>query len=41
MVQGLVHDIPTCQELIDRIIREAETIIDQRLARFRAARGSG
>ncbi len=35
MVQGLIHDIPTCQELIDRIIGEAEAIIDQRLARFR------
>ena len=35
MVQGLIHDIPTCQELIDRIIAEAEAIIDQRLAGFR------
>ena len=35
MVQGLIHDIPTCQELIDRIISEAEAIIDQRLAGFR------
>lgn len=36
MVQGLIHDIPTCQELIDRIIGEAESILDQRLAGFRA-----
>lgn len=36
MVQGLIHDIPTCQELIDRIIGEAEAILDQRLAGFRA-----
>jgi nitronate monooxygenase len=35
MVQGLIHDIPTCQQLIDRIIAEAEAIIDQRLAGFR------
>jgi NADH:quinone reductase (non-electrogenic) len=27
MVQGLIHDIPTCQELIDRIIGEAEEIV--------------
>lgn len=37
MVQGLIHDIPTCKELIDRIIDEAEAIIDQRLASFRRA----
>jgi nitronate monooxygenase len=36
MVQGLIHDIPTCQQLIDRIIGDAEAIIDQRLAGFRA-----
>ncbi|HMP44385.1 MAG TPA: nitronate monooxygenase family protein [Sphingopyxis sp.] len=35
MVQGLIHDIPTCRELIDRIISEAEAILDQRLAGFR------
>jgi nitronate monooxygenase len=35
MIQGLIHDIPTCQELIDRIIAEAEAILDDRLARFR------
>jgi len=32
MVAGLIHDIPTVQELIDRIMREAETLIAQRLA---------
>ncbi len=32
MVAGLIHDIPTCRELIDRIMAEAETIISQRLA---------
>lgn len=35
MVQGLIHDIPSCKELIDRIIAEAESIIDARLARMR------
>lgn len=35
MVQGLIHDIPTCQKLIDRIIGEAEAIMDQRLSAFR------
>ena len=32
MVQGLIHDIPTCAELISRIVREAEGLIAQRLA---------
>jgi len=36
MVAGLIHDIPTCQELIDRIMREANEIIAQRLAGMRA-----
>jgi nitronate monooxygenase len=31
-VQGLIHDIPTCKELIDRIVAQAEAIIGQRLA---------
>jgi nitronate monooxygenase len=31
MVAGLIHDIPTCKELIDRIMREAEQIIRGRL----------
>ena len=34
MVAGLISDIPTCQELIDRIMSEAEAIIRQRLAGF-------
>jgi nitronate monooxygenase len=33
-VQGLIHDIPTCAELISRIVTEAEAIIRGRLARF-------
>lgn len=32
MVAGLIHDIPSCQELIDRIMGEAEAILNQRLA---------
>jgi NAD(P)H-dependent flavin oxidoreductase YrpB (nitropropane dioxygenase family) len=32
MVAGLIHDIPTCQQLINRIMTEAEQIIRGRLA---------
>lgn len=32
MVAGLIHDVPTCQELIDRIMVEAEEIIRVRLS---------
>jgi nitronate monooxygenase len=32
MVQGLIHDLPTCQELISRIVADAESIIRSRLA---------
>ena len=31
MVAGLIHDIPTVKELIDRIMEEAEVLIKQRL----------
>lgn len=34
MVAGLINDIPTCKELIDRIMAEADEIINQRLAAF-------
>ena len=34
MVAGLIHDIPTCQELIDRIMSEAHDIINARLKNF-------
>ncbi|WP_395646378.1 NAD(P)H-dependent flavin oxidoreductase [Terricaulis sp.] len=37
MVVGLIHDIPSCKELIDRIMTEADEIIQTRLARFAAA----
>jgi nitronate monooxygenase len=30
-VQGLIHDIPSCAELISRIMRDAESIIRRRL----------
>lgn len=36
MVAGLINDIPTCQELIDRIMVEADRIINQRLKGFMA-----
>jgi len=32
MVAGLINDIPTCQELISRIMAEADALIQQRLA---------
>jgi len=35
--QGLIHDIPTCGELVSRIVAEAEAIITGRLARMIAA----
>ena len=34
MVAGLIHDIPSCKELIDRIMAEAEGIIRHRLGGF-------
>lgn len=32
MVAGLIHDVPTCKELIDRIMQEAHEIITERLS---------
>lgn len=32
MVAGLIHDVPTCQELIDRIMAQAHDLIAGRLA---------
>jgi len=37
MVAGLIHDIPTCKQLIDRIMSEAETLIRGRLEGMLAA----
>lgn len=33
-IQGLIHDIPSCDELISRIVADAEAIIKGRLAGF-------
>ena len=37
MVAGLIDDIPTCKELIDGIMTEAESLIRQRLTGLLAA----
>jgi len=34
MVAGLVNDIPTVKELIDKIMDEADAIISKRLSNF-------
>ena len=34
MVVGLINDVPTVKELIDRIMADAETIIRERLTGF-------
>ena len=34
MAQGLIHDIPTCKELIDKMIADAEAIVQKRLPGF-------
>jgi nitronate monooxygenase len=34
MVVGLINDVPTVKELIDRIMADAEAIIRQRLTGF-------
>lgn len=34
MVAGLINDIPSCQELIDNIMKEADELINQRLTNF-------
>ena len=34
MVAGLIHDVPSCQELIDRIMSEADQLIRSRLAQL-------
>jgi len=36
MIQGLIHDIPTVQTLIDEIMREANDIIVSRLQQMSA-----
>ena len=34
MVEGLILDIPTCKELVERIVSDAEEIIKSRLSQF-------
>ena len=34
MVAGLIHDIPSCKELVERIVSDAEEIIKSRLNQF-------
>jgi nitronate monooxygenase len=35
--QGLIHDIPSCKDLVARIVSEAEAIIRKRLDKVLAA----
>lgn len=37
MVVGLIHDVPTCEQLIDRIMAQAEALIVDRLAGIAAS----
>ena len=37
MGAGLVYDIPTVQELVDRIMQEADSLISERLSKFATA----
>ena len=37
MVAGLIDDVPTCKELIDRIMADADALIRQRLEGLAAA----
>lgn len=39
-VQGLINDVPTCADLVSRIVADAEAIITNRLAGFVAPAGS-
>lgn len=36
-VQGLIHDVPTVKELVERIVADAEAVIGQRLSRMSVA----
>ena len=37
MVAGLINDVPSCKELIKRIIKEADVLINERLGRINSA----
>jgi nitronate monooxygenase len=39
MVQGLIHDVPSVKDLVERIVAEAEAVIAQRLARVGQSKG--
>ena len=41
MVQGLIHDVPTVSQLVERIVAEAEAIIEQRLGKAIRADDAG
>jgi NADH:quinone reductase (non-electrogenic) len=32
LCQGLIHDVPSCSELVDRIVSDADAIVNERLA---------
>ncbi len=34
LVQGIIHDIPTCKELVERIVRDAEQIFSHRIGKM-------
>ena len=34
--QALIHDVPTCQELVSNIMRQAEEVVAKRLDRMAA-----
>lgn len=36
-IQGLIHDVPTCADLVSRIVRDAEAIIRGRMTGMLAA----
>ena len=37
MVAGLIHDIPSCKDLIEGMMAEADSLIRNRLTKFLAA----
>jgi nitronate monooxygenase len=39
-IQGLIHDIPTCKDLVETIVKDAENIIRGRLSAFLASPSS-
>ena len=37
MVAGLINDVPSCKELIERIMKEADMLIKERLGQMNSA----